>query len=486
MENHCSRRRFIRMTAGLLGAGIVSACGATPTPTAVPKPPTATPVPPTATKPAPTSTLAPAPAVAVGVYPMSKSMKGTVRFWHAWGGARTVLVEQMIKDFQAVYPGVTVEHTILVTGRLEKFLTSIAGGDPPDVGMTMSSDLPAFAQDGAVESLEPFVTRDKLDLEKIFYPSEVAARRFGGKLYMLPHVTAAALDLLFYKKSVFADAGLDPTITPKTWADLQTAADKIVKRSGAEVTRHALPIDFNTDPLFNRWLYLNGGVYVSDDQKQIRFQEAPGVEAAEFMLDWTKKNIGDYSKFRPATAAGAEIAESYRKLFAADKLGMYIGGSFMLFQFQDYKVSLDDYVVHLIPPSGKSGTKFGTPTAGGHGLFIPKGAKNLDAAWEWTKWACMSESYYQFILAQKRPSPMRAVNEKPELAKSSAYWPVVLKALEADVAVPVSPAYPKIATELLNMQDSVLFGKSTPKDAVAAAAKACQQHLDEWNAKRKS
>lgn len=485
MESHCSRRRFLRVTAALLGAGVASACGATPTPTAIPKPPTATAVPPAATKAAPTNTPAPAPVVGVGNYPMNKSVKGTVRFWHAWGGVREALVVQMVKDFQAAYPSATVEQSVIVSGRNEKILTALAGGDPPEVAMTSSADLPAFAQDGAVESLEPFIARDKLDVKQIFYPSELAARQFQGTTYMLPHVTATAMDMLFFKKTVFADAGLDPNVAPKTWADLQTLAEKIVKKTGTEVTRHALPIDYNTGTLFLTWLYLNGGVYVSDDQKQIRFQEAPGVEVVEWMLDWTKKYIGDYSKFRPATTAGAEIAESYRKLFAADKLGMYIGGSWMLYQFQDYKVDGKDYVMHLIPPSGKPGTKFGTPTVGTHGLFIPKGAKNQDAAWEWIKWGCMSESYYRFILAQMRPSPMRAVNEMPELAKSSENWPVIVKALETDLAVPVSPAYPKISTEIQNMQDSVLFGKSTPKDAVAAAAKASQQHLDEWNARIK-
>lgn len=507
---HRSRRQFLRLAASFLGMSAIAGCGATPTATPVPtKPPAAAAT--TAPAPAPTATKAPAPTAAPAVptaapaatkapaaptaapsssasldsYPMNKNVKGTVRFWHAWGGARTALVETMINEFQAVYPNVKIEPTILVTGRLEKFLTSIAGGDPPDVGMTMSSDLPAFAQDGAIESLEQYVQRDKLDVDKLFYASEINARRFEGKLYLLPHVTAAARDLLFFKKTVFADAGLDPTVAPKNWADLGTLADKIIKKSGTEVTRYPMPIDVNTDPLFITWLYLNGGLYVSDDQKQIKFQEAAGVETIEWMSEWTKKYVGDYSKLRPGTSAGADIAEAYRKLYAADKIGMYIGGNFMLFQFVDYKVKTEDYVVHLVPPSGKAGTKFGSPTPGGHGLFIPKGAKNLDAAWEWIKWACMSESYYKFILAQMRPSPLKAVNEKPELAKSSPYWPVVVKALETDVSIPVSPAWPKINTEFLNMQDAVMYGKKTPKDALAEAAKMSQQYLDEWNAKRK-
>ncbi len=49
----------------LVGSLLMSACGATPTPTATPKPPTATAVPATATKPAPTATTAVAAATAV-------------------------------------------------------------------------------------------------------------------------------------------------------------------------------------------------------------------------------------------------------------------------------------------------------------------------------------------------------------------------------------------------------------------------------------
>jgi len=57
-----TRRTFLHTAAVALGSAALAACGATPTPTATPKPPTPTPVPPTATKPpaAPTATTAPA------------------------------------------------------------------------------------------------------------------------------------------------------------------------------------------------------------------------------------------------------------------------------------------------------------------------------------------------------------------------------------------------------------------------------------------
>lgn len=59
------RRLWIILALLLVGSLVLSACGATATPTATPKPPTATPVPATATKPPAAPTAAPAAATAV-------------------------------------------------------------------------------------------------------------------------------------------------------------------------------------------------------------------------------------------------------------------------------------------------------------------------------------------------------------------------------------------------------------------------------------
>ena len=56
-------------------------------------------------------------------------VKGTVQFSNCWGAARIPLVEGWIKDFNTIYPGITVENDVTDCPPLQqKQVTAIAGG----------------------------------------------------------------------------------------------------------------------------------------------------------------------------------------------------------------------------------------------------------------------------------------------------------------------------------------------------------------------
>jgi ABC-type glycerol-3-phosphate transport system substrate-binding protein len=91
----------------------------------------------------------------------------TVKFWHVWGGARLEMIEAMIADFQALYPHITVEHTLLdQTDMVQKYLTAVASGDPPDVIMVHGANFfQSFADQGALMSLDDYIAADGMVLE---------------------------------------------------------------------------------------------------------------------------------------------------------------------------------------------------------------------------------------------------------------------------------------------------------------------------------
>ena len=86
----------------------------------------------------------------------------TVQFWHVWGGARLEMIEAMIADFQALYPHITVEHTLLdQTDMVQKYLTAVASGSPPDVIMVHGANFfQSFADQGALMALDDFIAAD--------------------------------------------------------------------------------------------------------------------------------------------------------------------------------------------------------------------------------------------------------------------------------------------------------------------------------------
>ena len=57
-----------------------------------------------------------------------------ITFWHVWDGARLPIIEQIVANFEAKNPGIKVQAELVSQqGLMEKYLTAIAGGAPPDV-----------------------------------------------------------------------------------------------------------------------------------------------------------------------------------------------------------------------------------------------------------------------------------------------------------------------------------------------------------------
>src|SRR5690606_35968436 len=121
--------------------------------------------------------------------------------------------------------GICVESVFLPwENRLENLLTAIAAGDPPDVTMFGRQDLPFFAVTESIIPLDDYMAADGITPD-MFIPSEFSGNQYNGKTWMLPQPTGGALNLVWYNKDHFREAGLDPEAFPQTWEELRAAAE---------------------------------------------------------------------------------------------------------------------------------------------------------------------------------------------------------------------------------------------------------------------
>src|SRR3712207_1821536 len=71
---------------------------------------------------------------------------------------RTETLKSIVKSFEEANPGVKVEITSLPWGQaFEKFATMVSAGDTPDVVEMPDRWLSLYANNGALESLEPYL-----------------------------------------------------------------------------------------------------------------------------------------------------------------------------------------------------------------------------------------------------------------------------------------------------------------------------------------
>lgn len=464
-----SRRTFLRMVGGGVAFGLLASCA------------------PSAPGGAPDVAPTVANGGAKGVvlkelgadYLAYPDVKGTVQFSNCWGGARIPLVEKWIKSFNAIYPNIKIENDVGDCPPLrDKQVSAIAAGAPPNVMMVKSDNAAFYADQGAILPLDDLMKRDGVKPEW-FYPAEFKSRTWQGKTYGLPNATAGALHLLFVNTKLLERVGWDPKKPVETWQDLEALVEP-AKKQGLFVMD---PAKVSTGQTMHFVLtYANGGQYWDDDLTKVRWNEPPGVEAAEWLLKFVKAQAGKYENLAIASDRKNVIEVEH---WAPEKYVAMINLTSRFFDLPQ-KAPRIKYATYTFPRNaGNPASKGNVPTTGGWMFSIAKAGKDQDAAWEWVKYTTLSDDAVSFFRSQNRPSALVRGNEDPALQKQNPFWSVVIKDLSTNVNVPTSGVHPQLMQIWYDMEDAILFEKMQPKEALDSYAKRGQALLDEWNAKRK-
>jgi multiple sugar transport system substrate-binding protein len=425
---------------------------------------------------APATLLAACGPLGAGSGPAGPSGKpqGTVEAWTVWDGTREALMNQQIEDFQRLVPAVTVRHSLVQQAQMyDKYTSAIAGGTSPDSVMVHGRMLPAMADKGQLLALDAYVRRDGLKPADIWYEPEWQSQQWRGKPYGLPLASGGGNFVLYYNRSHFQEAGLDPGAPPKTWPDLAGTAERLTQRGGGR-------LGFASGGLWTQYLSCNGGRLFSQDLRKVAWNGTEGVEAAQFELDLERRLHGGRVGLAEALGGQSQV-----QAFASGKLSMLNSGVY--FAFYELKQLAPDlpYGAATFPHNGANPrAKSLNFSEGGWGYCVPQGARNPEAAWEWQKYACAGEGNLKFFLAQGRPTPVKRHNERPEFRQASPYFDVLVYTLHNQALAGVTPAWPEIRGGMTQMVADIGAGKVGPKDGLEDGARQAQLLLDRFHGAR--
>jgi len=402
----------------------------------------------------------------------SNAVPVTLEIWHPWDATREPLFKQMCSAFQQKYPNITVIPTVVTADvRYAKYVTATASGSPPAIAAPERPELPDYVLHSLIEPLDALVKQEKVALTDL-YDADVKNTSFQGKVYMLPQYAASGRSILFYNKAHVTQANLDPAKPPVTWDDLEAYERKLTVVEDGQLKRPAFAGDD-----FKRWLYGSGGKWLTDDARTVQFHLGPAVDD----LDWMKRRSDAiYGGWAARSAFGATRgAASVRGGFYTQELAMTITQPFVFYEVDQYVPSMQ-YGAGLVPVQ-KAGFPPAVATAGA-GYGISKGVKTLREAFLLIKYLSYDvEGQGWFMLQQKRPSPVKKHNERPEMrALSPALWDVALKALAADVWQPNSGVDGKVDSLVGAFTSDALTGKQATRDGLQAVAKAAQTEIDTY------
>lgn len=390
--------------------------------------------------------------------------KNTVTFWHALTGKDKEAIETIVKKFEKKSPKIKVKIVYVARqgeGQNDKLLAAVAGGRPPDVAYFDRFEIGSWAAQGSLTDLTDRVKKDNYDLKQ-YYPFAIEEATYKGRIYGLPFDTDSRL--LFYNKELFKKAGIKEP--PKTIVELEEVAEKLTVKEGNRYKQIGFVPWYSQGWLYT-WGWAFGGDFYDPKTGKVTANHPKVVEALQWEADFAKKfDIQNITAF--TDAAGTANIDP----FAAGKFAMMVDGPFRVPNIEKFNPNLDYGVAPIPTPTGKNHATW----SGGWSFVIPKGAKNVDGAWEFIKYAAGPEG--QRIYTEKTGNFAAIDSINQELYANDPIFGEFLKALPTAHHRPVIPQGSLLWNELAKAVDAAIRGKGKPQDLLNQVTDKVNRELE--------
>jgi multiple sugar transport system substrate-binding protein len=340
---------------------------------------------------------------------------GTVTFWARQ--ATDGVARAMVSQFNATHKNLKVVlHLTQPNEATTELGTAIRAGDVPDLVGLNDINVPLFMHEGALMNLTPYVSA--LPYKSSLSPGHLKLATDNGQYYGVPYL--ADLSVLWYNKTLFREAGLNPGDPPDSYAQIVSDAAKI------SALGHGI----------------SGFSFAGDCQGCLGFTMLPSVWASGQHL--ISGPLGSQTANVTGNAPLKQLLGYYRQLWAghlvpvADQTqnGLTWGA-----RFEAGKVGIlpGDYGIAAKFTTAADRAEFADaplPAVGGGGyatfdggddFVIPKGAANPSGAWEFITWVLQRKQQDEY--PSLGDTPVRSDVLTPAFRSANPYDAVALTAL---------------------------------------------------------
>jgi multiple sugar transport system substrate-binding protein len=340
---------------------------------------------------------------------------GTVTFWARQ--ATDGVAKAMVAQFNATHKNLKVVlHLTQPNEATTELGTAIRAGDVPDLVGLNDINVPLFMHENALMNLTQYV--DALPYKASLSPGHLKLSTDNGQYYGVPYL--ADLSVLWYNKTLFKEAGLNPDDPPASYAQIVADAKKI------SALGHGI----------------SGFSFAGDCQGCLGFTMLPSIWASGQHL--ISGPLGTQTANVTSNAPLKQILSDYGELwtdhlvpladqtqngltwgadFEAGKVGILPGDYGIAAKFTTAAQKAEFADAPLPAVSGGGYATFD----GGDDFVIPKGAKNPSGAWEFVTWVL--ETHQQDEYPSLGDTPVRSDVLTPAFRAANPYDAVALTAL---------------------------------------------------------
>jgi multiple sugar transport system substrate-binding protein len=390
----------------------------------------------------------------------------TISIWNGYTQTEAKAFAHLVSVYNKAHPGTTVNSLYVNNDNtLQKVLTAVRGGSPPDIAYLYGSWAPNVAQIPQVVNLTKVVQRPGVNWND-FWVGERDVATVNGKVIGIP----ALVDNLavVYNKTLFAQAGLAPPGPGWTWQQFVADAAKLTIPAKKQFgTAYVTPGTEDTVWHWEVMLWEAGGQILKPGNKQAAFDSPAGLQALTTLRDMAVTNHSMY--LDPTDSA-------YANLFNSGKIGMLVTGPWDLSAFPNVHDG-----VQIMPAF--PGTSGGHQTISGpdNWVIFNNGATRTAAAEKFLLWLTAPAQVKYWSLATGDLPIRQSVASPGFLQSMNKSLPgvdtFVTNLGNVRQARPQIASYPKVSQIIGNMVVSVLLGKSQPQAALNSAAQQVNQAL---------
>jgi multiple sugar transport system substrate-binding protein len=350
--------------------------------------------------------------------------------------------QDMASRFEAANPGYHVNVDVQNWNNIEDYIKNLVQNhQQPDV-LNIDHWID-FAQDSLL-----YPATDVLSAQTLadMMPGPKQIGTYKGTQYGIPFILSARL--MYYNKTWFTKAGLDPNSPPKTWAELTTDAQKL-KAAGCPEP-YGMPLgteEAQAETMM--WLLGSGGGYV-DSQGKWTVDSPPNVAAVSQMKSLVQAGLTEPNPGSVNRTTGT-FAD-----FEAGRVGMMMG---LMTPMEDITTKHLPVDFGLTNVPGQSGSLNSTLGVGDFLMAFNNGnGAKKDAVSRWMNFIYNTDNYSKFLSQEKflpvTQSALTAMNGnaadanlKPFLAvlpnatyypQTNTAWPTVEDAIKHQIGTAVT------------------------------------------------
>lgn len=416
------------------------------------------------------------------------SFSVTVEFWHAMSGPRIPMIQDIAQRFMDANPGirVNVQYTGSYTETLNQLQSAVRTGNAPHIVQVYEIGTRAMIDGGVAIKMQDLINNDPDFDDGVFLDEVLNYYRVEGELYSMPFNPSNAI--LFFNRTLFEEAGLDPNKPPKTYSEFLDYARQLTKRDArGNITQYGLTWPMHSW-LIEQLLAVQDAPLVDNDNGRTARAEAAvfNSEAGEHIF----KLFDDLNKERLIYNPRKQDWAGARQAFMSGQAAM------VLYSTSDVKVFSDT----LRDNGYELGTGFlprpdGAPAGGviigGGSVWLVDGHPDAEtqAAWDFIKFMNSREEQISWhILNGYLPTRKDAIvdlldqgfySENPNYL--TAIFQLVMSVQTPNTNGAVMGVFPEARDRIETAIERMFSGEITYKRALEIAENEVTRLIKEYN-----